>query len=58
MDGFGAPLEHAQDGEIINPVLCILCFSHTTIESGHHWTLLALQPGSIAWDMKRLRGYL
>ena len=53
VDYFGAPLELPQHHEIIHPILSI---SRNTVESGSHWTLPALQSGSIVWSIKHLRG--
>lgn len=55
LDGFGVPLEQPQDHDIIHPILSI---RRTTIESGSHWTQLALRSRSIVWSIKHLRGCL
>ena len=55
VDGFGATLEQEQENGWIRPIFLI---RRAPPESERHWTPLDLEAGSIAWSIKRLRGYL
>ena len=55
IDGFGATLEQEQPDGSVRPIVFI---SRTTLDSDRSWTPLDLEAGSIAWAIKRLRGYL
>ena len=55
IDGFRAALEREQSDGSMNPIAYI---SRATLDSERHWIPLNLGAGSIAWALKRLRGYL
>ena len=55
IDGFGAALESEQPDGSVRPIAYI---SRATLDSDRHWTPRDMEAGSIAWAIKRLRGYL
>ena len=55
IDGVESTLAQEQTDGSIKPIAYI---SRSTLDSERHWTPLDLEAGSIAWALKRLRGYL
>ena len=55
IDDFGAAREQDQREGSVRRIPFI---SRATLDSERHWTPLDIEPGSIVWAIKRLRGYV